>query len=54
MDVKTTFLHDGLKEELYMEQPKHYIKKVKSVTSLLLKKFFLWSKIMSYNVVLKV
>ena len=25
LDVKTTFLHDDLKEEIYMEQPKGFV-----------------------------
>ena len=29
MDVKTTFLHGDLEEEIYMSQPEHYIVKGK-------------------------
>ena len=29
MDVKTTFLHGDLKEEIYMSQPEHFIEKGK-------------------------
>ena len=29
MDVKTTFLHEDLHEEVYMDQPKGYVEKGK-------------------------
>ena len=29
MDVKTTFLHGDLNEEIYMKQPKHFVVKGK-------------------------
>jgi hypothetical protein len=29
MDVKTTFLHKDLEEEIYMKQPKGFVVKVK-------------------------
>ena len=40
MDVKTTFLHGDLEEEIYMSQPEHYVVKGKSHLVYKLMRFF--------------
>jgi hypothetical protein len=53
MDVKTTFLHGDLKEDIYMTQPEHYVEKGKDSLVCKSKKYLYKSQVVSQNVVPK-
>jgi hypothetical protein len=52
MDVKTTFLHGDLEEEIYMNQPEGYVVKGKELACKL-KKFLVWFRKITKDVVSK-
>jgi hypothetical protein len=54
MDVKTTFLHGDLEEEIYMKQPEGFAVKGKKELVCKLKKSHIWVKEISKDVVSKV
>jgi len=54
MDVKTTFLHGDLEEEIYMKQTEGFVVNGKKELVCKLKKVLIWIKTISKNVVSKV
>jgi hypothetical protein len=54
MDVKTTFLHGDLEEEIYMKQPKVFVVNENKELVCKLKNIPLWSKEITRDVVPKV
>ena len=51
MDVKTTFLHGDLEEEIYMKKPKGFMVKGKKELVCKLEKVYVWVKIVTKDVV---
>ena len=51
MDVKTTYLHRDLEEDIYMKQPKGFTVKGKKELVCKLKKVFVWVKTVTKDVV---
>ena len=54
MDVKTTFLHGNLEDEIYMKQPEGYVVKGKKELICKLKKVHVWFKTITKDVVSKI
>jgi hypothetical protein len=54
MDVKTTFLHGYLEEEIYMKQPESYVVKGNKELVCKLKKILVWFKTITKDVVSKI
>jgi hypothetical protein len=54
MDVKTTFLHGDLEEEIFMKQPEGYVVKGKKELVCKLKKVPVWFKTITKDVVSKI
>lgn len=54
LDVKTTFLHGELDEQIYMQQTKEFVIVEKDDHVCLLKKVFVWTKAVSKAVVQEV
>ena len=51
MNVKTTFLHGDLEEEIYMKQTEQFVVKGKKECVCRLKKVFVWVKTVTKDVV---
>jgi hypothetical protein len=51
MDVKTTFLHGDLEEEIYMKQPKGFASEGKERAGMQAEKFLVWVKEITKDVV---
>jgi hypothetical protein len=54
MDVKTTFLHGDLEEEIYMKQPKGFVVKGNKELVCKQKKIHVWVKAITKDVVSKI
>jgi hypothetical protein len=54
MDVKTTFLHGDLEEEIFMKQPEGYAVKSKEGAGMQAEKVLVWFKIITKDVVSKI